>query len=501
VMAKTYGDAITNTVAEINSLPSALGIFSSMAEGIVSDSPDLRAEAQFNAALRPKLKRPLGIMDNHSQIYPWNAEPGGILDSIELLYMEREQGGMFRPELSLRDWMKRKPTWMICDLPQTYENVPHARERYVSLRNTLHGARGWFGIQGCCDPSLYRGLGGELRHIFTYIAANEPGPVVTAPAGVTVQAWQKDNRVLVMAEQHNPVPHGRWEWATDVGDRAGPAHSGESRHIVTPVKEGYAIHGYNDDLYREIGAGDRIRQEVYVDPQQPPTAVFLIVPGNNDFNQIAYWGAFDWNDFKAKQVDAFLAGECYSMVGMGVNSKHTTDPVYLGYQAKRRFPQAAFVRLGDLPQPGQWATLTVPLDKLGLAGKVVDGLMFMTSGNGQAWWGTSALVRSDGREEVMVDGRIGRDSARFQQTTLKIDGLQNGTVRVVGENRQLRMQDGAWTDDLEGEDLWGFFGDGWLGDGVTYYQPRDSVPAELFLGYTYDDSPRCIRVYEITPGK
>src|SRR5262249_28042506 len=158
----------------------------------------------------------------------------------------------------VHDWMKRNPHWMICDLPQTYENVPHERERYQALKNTLNGARGWFGIQGCADPSLYRGLGGELRHIFTYLSANEGMLPVKAPAGVTARAWKKGDKVLVMAEQHNPVPRGRWEWKAGFGGDYTRAHTGESRHLVTPVKEGYAIHGYNDDIYREIAAGDKI---------------------------------------------------------------------------------------------------------------------------------------------------------------------------------------------------------------------------------------------------
>ena len=488
-----------STVAEVNANPGGLGIFVSMSEAIVADTPDLRAQAKFADALRKKLKRPLGIMDNHSQFYPWNAEEGGILDHLDLLFLEREEGSLFRPELSTRDWMKRSKTWMICDLPQTYENVPHARARYQALKNTLHGARGWFGIQGCADPSLYRLLGGELRHIFTYLSANEGGPEVMAPEGVTAKTWRKGKRVLVIAEQHNPVPRGNWEWQIGIGGRTSPAHTGASRHLVTPVKEGYAIHGYNDDVYREVADGDSVRQEVFIDPEKAPQGIFVIVPGNNDFSHIAYWGEFDWNDFHEKRVDVFLAGECYSMAAYGINWSRSKDPVFLKYQAARRFPASCFVRMGDLPKGGEWATLSVPLDKLGLAGRVVDGLLYMTSGSGVAWWGKSTLVRKDGRREVMIDGRIGRDSELFEAATVRLAGASQGRVRVVGENRFLRMADGAWTDDLKGEDLYDNFGNGWLGDGITYRSPVDTVPEALELSYTYDNSPRCVRVYEVLP--
>ena len=490
---------IASTVEAVNSNPAGLGVFVSMSEAIVADSPDLRAQAQYADALRRKLKRPLGIMDNHSQFYPWNAEEGGILDHLDLLFLEREEGSLFRPELSARDWMKRRKTWMICDLPQTYENVPHARARYQALKNTLHGARGWFGIQGCADPSLYRLLGGELRHIFTYLSANEGRPEVSAPEGITAKAWRKGERVLVVAEQHNPVPRGKWEWRTGIGGRAMPAHTGTSRHIVTPVKGGYAVHGYNDDTYREVAAGDAIQQEVYVGTNRKPQAIFLVVPGNNDFSHVAYWGTFDWNDFHGKRMEVFLAGECYSMAAYGINCSRSKDPEFLKYQAQRRFPASCFVKMGDLPEPGEWTSLSVPLDKLGLTGKVVDGLLFMTSGDGLAWWGKSAFVRKDGSQEIMLEGRIGRDPEQFRQARLGIDGLGDGTIRVVGESRSLALTDGTWTDDLMGEDLYDCFGDGWLGDGITYRSPVDSVPEALELSYTYDNSPKCVRVYEVTP--
>jgi hypothetical protein len=493
-----HGTPLPYTIAQVNSHPAALGLFVAMSEALISDSPDLRAQEQFADAVRKKVNRPTGIMDNHSQFYPWNDE-SGLLDHIDLLFMEREEGSLFRPELSIREWMKRKQAWMICDLPQTYENVPHERARYQAIKNTLHGARGWFGIQGCADPSLYRLLGGELRRMFSYLSANEGCPEVTAPAGVTAKAWRKGNRLLVIAEQHNPVPRGRWEWKPGVGGRESPAHTGTSRHIVTPVKDGYAVHGYNDDIYREVSVGDSIRQQVYVQPDRTPRGLFLVVPGNNDFNHVAYWGSFDWNDFHGKGVDVFLAGECYSMAAYGINWSRSQDTVFLEYQKQRRFPASCFVRMGDLPKPGEWAALTVSLEKLNLTGKVVDGLLFMTSGNGVAWWGKSTLVRKDGKEETLLDGRIGRDPDRFRQATFRLAGVAGGSARVLGENRTLPLANGDWTDDLVGEDLYDCFGDGWLGDGITYRSPVDAVPEALELSYTYDGSPRCVRVYEVMP--
>jgi hypothetical protein len=502
-LANSFGDAALRPITDLTASPAALTYFVAMDEAIleVTHTPEqIQGLAVYADAARKKLNRPIGIMDNHSQYYPWH-DDDGFLDHIDVLYIEREEGAMFRPELTLRNWMKRKKGWMICDLPQTYENVPHARARYRALVNTMNGARGWFGIQGCSDPSLYRGLGGELRHMFTYLSANEGAAEVKAPEGVSVKSWRKGDRLLVMAEQHNPVPHGKWEWVEGVGGHTTPVHTGASAHLVTPVKEGYAIHGYNDDLYREVVAGDAIRQEVFLSPEKIPQAIFLLVPGNGDFSHVAYWGKFDWNDFHAKKIDYFITGECYSAAAYGVNWYRTALPSWPAYQAARRFPASCFVGMGDLPAKGAWTTLSVPIDKLNLAGRVVDGLMFMSSGDGRVYWGKSSLARKDGKEETLIDGRLGRDSETFRKTVLSVAGLGKGTVRVIGENRTLRMEKGQWTDDLCGEDLYDTFREGWLGDGICYGQPIDNVPEAIELGYTYDDSPRAIRVYEITPEK
>lgn len=63
------------------------------------------------------------------------------------------------------------------------------------------------------------------------------------------------------------------------------------------------------------------------------------------------------------------------------------------------------------------------------------------------------------------------------------------------------MKDGTWTDDLMGEDLFDSFADGYLGDGITYIKPVDTLPTYLELGSTYDNVPRCIRVYVLIPQK
>ncbi|MBI2192109.1 MAG: hypothetical protein HYU36_09005 [Planctomycetes bacterium] len=499
LLAATHYDIDLRPIADFNASPSSLAYFLRMDEAIleVSAGPEaFQAEQAYADAIRKKLTRPVGIMDNHSQFYPWHGDDG-YLDHVDVFYFERESGSVFRPDLALRGFLKRKKTWMLCDLPQTYENVPHERERYRALTNLLNGCRGWFGIQGCADPSLYRALGGELRHLFSYLSSGESQPAVTAPEGVTARAWKKANSVLVIAEQHNPIPLGRWEWAAGVGGRQAPAHTGTSRHLATPVKGGFAIHGYKDDLPRELALGDVLLQEIFISPDRVPQAVLIAVPGDGDFNHVATWGVFDWNEFHAQRVDAFLAGECYSHAAYGINWYRSQEPHWLDYQARHRFPASAFVRLGDLPRPGVWTTLSVPIDSLQLSGRASDGLVFISSGDGLAYWGKSSLRTARGKEMPLLDGRIGRDQRPFRNATLLLPGSDRGVVRVIGEARSIPMAGGQWTDDLMGEDLYDSLVDGYLGDGITYGAPIDALPEALELGYTYDSSPRCLRAYEV----
>ena len=497
---ESYGKPVYGKINDLNQSPWMLAYFLIFDEAIMEahHSPDaMNALKEYANAVRQKLNRPIGIMDNHSQFYPFH-DDDRTLDVYDALYFEREAGSVFRPFLVMRNLLKRKERWVMVDLPQTYENVPHETERYRALLNMFHGFRGWFGIQGCADPSLYRLLRGEMEHLFSYMSADEGGVEVNAPVGVQAKTWMKGSQILVMAEQHNPIPHGEWQWKEGLGGRKGNAHSGVSKHLLTPIKEGYAIHGFNDDIFREIGKSDVIEQDVFIPAEAIPKAIFLIVPGNGSFNYIAYWGEFDWQEFHEKKIDRFLAGECYSHAAYGINWYRTSKQYWLDYQLKHRFPPSCFKMLGPLPPTDKWVKLTVPLNQLGLTGRANDGLMFMTSGNGKAWWGSSVFKRPTGNNDLMLDGRIGRAPEALRNCTLRLPGYGSASIRVIGENRSLKMQNGQWTDDLAGEDLFGFFGDGYLGDGITYGAPVDKLPEALELGYTYDDSPRCVRLYEIT---
>lgn len=498
---ESYSKPIYRKVEDLNQSPWMLAYFLMFDEAIMeaNHSPEaLNALKEYANAVRQKLNRPIGIMDNHSQFYPFHDEDG-TLDPYDALYFEREAGSVFRPYLTMRDLLQRKERWVMVDLPQTYENVPHETERYRALLNMLNGFRGWFGIQGCADPSLYRLLRGEMEHIFTFMSANEGEVEVIAPVGVQTKAWKKGKTILVMAEQHNPIPHGEWQWKDGLGGRTGKAHTGFSKHLLTPVKEGYAIHGYNDDVFREVADGDVIDQEVFIPANEEPKAIFLIVPGNGGFNHVAYWGEFDWQEFHKNEIDKFLAAECYSHADYGINWKRTQQQFWLDYRLKHRFPASCFKRLGPLPPAEKWVTLSLPINEIGLDKKVVDGLIFMTSGNGNAWWGRSVLNRLGGAREILLDGQIGRAPDSFRNCRLQLAGHTSASIRVIGESRSLRMQNGEWIDDLAGKDLFGFFRDGYLGDGITYGSPVDQLPEALALGYTYDDSPRCVRLYEITP--
>lgn len=152
---------------------------------------------------------------------------------------------------------------------------------------------------------------------------------------------------------------GDWTW-----DRT-PSFNAPRSHTSRDV-EGRSLHyfiGASEIL--PLAPGDNLVQYVYLDPQAPPEQILLqlFVEGRKE-GQAVYWGG---------------AGDVIR-VG-GENAK----------------------RLGDLPEPGQWVRLRVPVEMLGMKNAWINGLLFGQYG-GRAHWGPTAksISRLDRTEGVMI---------------------------------------------------------------------------------------------------
>src|SRR5262249_32212107 len=115
--------------------------------------------------------------------------------------------------------------------------------------------------------------------------------------------------------------------------------------------------------------------------------------------------------------------------------------------------------LDDLPKPGEWVKLEVPLEKIGAAGKLLDGVGFLHEG-GRVFWARTALVAPDGKETIVFGAHEDRAAPdELAKTKVAVERLKKGTkVRVLFEDREIVAEDGYFLDDFRGVDLYQRYG-------------------------------------------
>jgi hypothetical protein len=133
--------------------------------------------------------------------------------------------------------------------------------------------------------------------------------------------------------------------------------------------------------------------------------------------------------------------------------------------------------MGALPAADQWIRLEIPLEKIDAAGKLLDGVGFLHE-EGKVAWGRTSLVDADGVETVVWGDTVELSPERLREVKVRVAGLKAGTkVRVLFEDRELTAQDGYFTDDFRGQDLYQRYGGGW--------------------GTGYGDAPVALHAYEV----
>jgi hypothetical protein len=285
------------------------------------------------------------------------------------------------------------------------------------------------------------------------------------------------------------LPFGAWRWSKEEPDaKAGRARvtqgADEFRSEMNsygvdgkPVDSGPAVHGIQwlpDAQAWEPGT--KLVQWVRVDPKSttPPTNLVIFAKSDGRWSKAAAWGAFDPKTISGDSKRAYWFHQTFYRHSAG----------YLGWdnallaKAAQYLPAESFAA-GAVPQPGAWVRLEVSLDQLAAPGSLVDGFAFMHDG-GHVEWGRTSLARADGAEAVAIwENQIGPGPERLAKARVFVDGMKQGTkVRVVFEDREITAdQDGSFSDDLRGQDLYQRFG-GSVG---------------------YGDTPIALRVYEV-PG-
>ena len=191
------------------------------------------------------------------------------------------------------------------------------------------------------------------------------------------------------------TPIGDWAWDSNRTFGGAAAHTeapGEGPELQ------YFIHASHP---LTSGPGDELVQYVYLDPQNPPSEIYMqFYIGDGDGEHRAYWGK-----------DQVQTG-----------GKPGTQSLY---------------PLGALPDKGGWVRLRIPADKLGLTGQPINGILFGAFG-GQAWWGTTttASVQTDtAPDQLAVEDAPAQASTKpGAQIAFRLSQATALTIQIVDSN-------------------------------------------------------------------
>jgi len=81
-------------------------------------------------------------------------------------------------------------------------------------------------IQGIGDPSLNRGLCGELRYLEEPLYSLEEAPAVTFTPNVSHKVTRYKGKLYIVATNAGPVRIGRWRWHTEEKFSGAASHDG-----------------------------------------------------------------------------------------------------------------------------------------------------------------------------------------------------------------------------------------------------------------------------------
>ncbi|MBM4068983.1 MAG: hypothetical protein FJ271_08580 [Planctomycetes bacterium] len=364
---------------------------------------------------------------------------------------------------------KKKVVWL---RPQMYESVPYERWRYHVFVELMRGVRGWQLAHGPGDPSTFRGLHAELRHVQPAVYSADTPPAVTFEPPLENLVRKAGNKILIMAATTHGLTFGNWRHTSE--------HRGEDRarvtfdeHVFRDESDGYHAAKEPSSLKlcphgiqylansRKWPAGSKLVTWAKLDRKNGPKSLVAFVKGDGRWTHAASWGKFDLPGIRTDNDRAFWFLRTFYRHARG----------FLGWGNKveayaLEFLPTQTAAMGDLPAADDWVKLEVPLEKIGAAGKLVDGVGFLHDG-GRVWWARTSLMTPDGNETVIFGDHEDRPSpSALARTKITVAGLKKGTpIRVVFEDRTLSAEDGYFIDDFTGVDLYQRYGGERLGYG------------------------------------
>jgi hypothetical protein len=374
---------------------------------------------------------------------------------------------------------KDKVVWL---RPQMYESVPYERWRFHTFVELMRGARGWQIAHGPGDASLFRGLHGEIELLRPVLASRDAGPEVRVEPWLEHLSRRHEGKTYILAATTHGVPLGRWRDGDDAppGGRrcrvSGGGHElrdeANAYGIGGPAERGPSAHGiqYLPDA-RAWPKGSKLVQWVKLDAATPPQGLLVLLKADGRWTHAASWGKADLAALRQAEPAYWFLNTFYRHAKGFLGWGKELVPAALEYVPERA------ADLGALPERGQWVKVEVPLEKVGAAGKLLDGVGFLHA-DGQVAWGRTLLVDADGAETLVWGDTVELPPEKLAAVKVRVAGLKAGVkVRVLFEDRELTAQDGFFVDDFRGQDLYQRYGGGW--------------------GTGYGDAPVALHVYEV----
>lgn len=349
--------------------------------------------------------------------------------------------------------------------PQMYEDVPFERWRYHVWVEMMRGARGWQLAHGPGDASTYRGLHAEMEQFKPILYSKAATPVVTTAPLMEHMVRSHAGRTYVVAATTHGLPLGTWAWSDEPAGPGGRARTTGVDHAwrdevtgystFTPPPKGPSLHGIQYLPHaRAWPQGSKLVQWLKVAPGAAPANVVALVKADGRWVPAAQWGTFDLAGLRADKVRAHWLLRVLYRHSSGFLGWGSDVPPF----ALKLIPESARP-LGSVPTAGEWVKVEVPLAEIGATDKLVDGVGFLHEG-GRVSWGKTSLVAPDGTEQVVFGDHMDRPAPEsLAAATITVAGLAKGTkIRVLFEDRTLEADDGKFTDDFSGTDLYQRFG-------------------------------------------
>lgn len=380
---------------------------------------------------------------------------------------------------------QRKAVWV---RPQMYENVPYERLRFHTYVELMRGCRGWQMAHGVGDLSLFRGLHAELDYLAPATFSSDPGPAVEIDPPMEYLVRRANGKTTIIAATTRGLTLGKFRW-TDAPRRSpvglsrvttgrSEARNDDNSYCMglEPLFTGPALHGIHHlPDSRVWPEGSRLVQWVYLDPTATPTNLAFLFKADGRWLYGVSWGPFnaDFNSTSNRQ-------EWF------VRSLHKNSPGFafsggwgaLLYNGNKQYVMTQSVDRGSVPIAGVWHKIEVPLSEVGITTQMVEGVAFIHNEEGRVWWSHTSIVDPEGRTSVLFGDSVEQAPDRLAQTRITVAGLTEGmTIRAVFEDRTLSAEDGYFTDDFRGQDVYQRFG----GD----------------FGLGYGAAPVALHIYEI----